>query len=74
MSAVNKLTTKKYRPSQNMDMFVAELEELAMRLEANGHGVLEKMRVINFLTSLSDISALSAVLPALRVIDNLSWT
>jgi Zinc knuckle len=32
------------------------------------------MRVVNFLNSLSEVSALSAVLSALRVIDNLSWT
>jgi hypothetical protein len=45
-----------------------------MRLEAIVHGVSKQMRVVNFLNSLSDVSALSAVLSALRVIDNLSWT
>jgi hypothetical protein len=74
MSAGNEFTTKKYRPCQHMEMFVAEFEGLAMRLEAIGHGVSEHMRVVNFLNSLSEVSALSAVLSALRVIDNLSWT
>jgi gag-polypeptide of LTR copia-type len=74
MSAVNKFTTKKYRPGQHMEMFVAEFEGLAMSLEAIGHGVSEQMRVVNFLNSLSEVSALSAVLSALRVIDSLSWT
>jgi hypothetical protein len=32
MSTVNEFTTKKYRPSQHMEMFVAEFEGLAMRL------------------------------------------
>jgi Zinc knuckle len=32
------------------------------------------MRVVNFLNSLSEVSALSAVFSALRVIDSLSWT
>jgi gag-polypeptide of LTR copia-type len=73
MSAVNEFTTKKYHPGQHMEMFFAELEGLAMRLEAIGHGVSEKMRVVNFLNSLSEVSALSAVLSALRVIDNLIW-
>jgi hypothetical protein len=41
MSAVNEFTTKKYRPDQHMEMFVAEFEGLAMRLEAIGHGVSE---------------------------------
>jgi Zinc knuckle len=45
-----------------------------MRLEEIGHGVSELMRVVNFLNSLSEVSALSAVLSALRFIDNLSWT
>jgi hypothetical protein len=57
-----------------MEMFVAEFEGLAMRLEAIGHGVSEQMRVVNFLNSLSEVSALSAVLSALRFIDNLSWS
>jgi hypothetical protein len=57
-----------------METFVAEFEELAMRLEAIGHGVLEKMRAVSFLNSLSEVSALSGVLSALRFIDNLSWT
>jgi gag-polypeptide of LTR copia-type/Zinc knuckle len=74
MSAVNEFTNKKYRPGQHMEMFVPEFEGLAMRLEAIGHGVSEQMRVVNFLNSLSDFSALFAVLSALRVIDNLSWT
>jgi hypothetical protein len=55
-------------------MFVAEFEGLAMRLEAIGHGVSVQMRVVNFLNSLSEVSALSAVLSAHRVTDNLSWT
>jgi gag-polypeptide of LTR copia-type/Zinc knuckle len=66
--------SKKYRPGQHMEMFVADFEGLAMRLEAIGHGVSEQMRVVNFLNSLSEVSALSAVLLVLRVIDNLSWT
>jgi gag-polypeptide of LTR copia-type len=74
MSAVNELTTKKKRPDQHMEMFIAEFEGLAMRLEAIGHGVSEQMRVVNFLNSLSEVLALSAVLSALRVIDNLGWT
>jgi gag-polypeptide of LTR copia-type len=74
MSAVNEFTTKKYRPDQHVEMFVAEFEGLAMRLGAIGHGVSEQMRVVNFLNSLSEVSALSAILSALRVIDNLSWT
>jgi hypothetical protein len=45
-----------------------------MRLEAIGHGVSEQMRVVKFFNSLCEVSALSAVLSALRVIDNLSWT
>jgi hypothetical protein len=57
-----------------MAMFVAEVEGLAMRLEEIGHGVSEQMRVVNFLNSLSEVSDLSAVLSALRVIENLSWT
>jgi hypothetical protein len=32
-----------------------------MRLEVIGHGVSVQMRVVNFLNSLSEISALSAV-------------
>jgi hypothetical protein len=55
-------------------MFVTEFKGLAMRLEAIDHGVLEQVRVVNFLNSLSEVSALSSVLLALRVIDNLSWT
>jgi gag-polypeptide of LTR copia-type len=47
MSAVNEFTTKKYRPDQNLEMFVAEFEGLAMRLEAIGHDVSEQMRVVN---------------------------
>jgi hypothetical protein len=43
-----------------------------MWLEAIGHGVSEQMRAVNFLDSLSEVSALSAVLLALRVLDNLS--
>jgi hypothetical protein len=74
MSAVNEFTTKKYRPGQHMEMFVAEFEGLAMRLDAIGHGVSEQMRVVNFQNSLSEFSVLSADLSALRVIDNLSWT
>jgi hypothetical protein len=41
MSAVNEFTTKKYRPGRHMEMFVAEFEGLAMRLESIGHGVSE---------------------------------
>jgi hypothetical protein len=63
-----------HRPGQHMEMFVAEFEVMAMRLEAIGHGVLEQMRVVNFPNSLSEVWALSAVLSALRVIDNISWT
>jgi gag-polypeptide of LTR copia-type len=74
MSAVNEVITKKCRPGQHMEMFVAEFEGLAIRLEAIGHGVSKEMRVINFLNSLSEISALSADLSALRVIDNHSKT
>jgi gag-polypeptide of LTR copia-type len=64
MSAVNEFTTKKYRPGQHMELFVAELEGLAMQLEEIGHGVSEQMRIVNFLNSLSKVSALSAVLSA----------
>jgi gag-polypeptide of LTR copia-type len=74
MSAGNEFTTKKCRPGQHMKMLVAELEGLVMRLEAIDHGVSEQMRVVNFLNSLSEVSALSAVLSTLRVIDNLRWT
>jgi hypothetical protein len=38
MSAIDEFTTKN-RPGQHMEMFVTEFEELAMRLEAIGHGV-----------------------------------
>jgi gag-polypeptide of LTR copia-type len=68
MSAVNEFTTKKYRPGQRMEMFVAEFEGLAMRLEEIDHGVSEQMRVVNFPNSLSEVTALYAVLSALRVI------
>jgi gag-polypeptide of LTR copia-type len=61
VSAVNEYTPEKYRPGQHMEMFVAEFEGLAMRLKAIGHGVSEHMRVVNFLNSLSEVSALSAV-------------
>jgi Zinc knuckle len=74
MSAVNEFITKKHRPGQHMAMFVAEFEGLAMRLEAIGHGVSEQMRVVNFLNSLSEVSAVSVVLSALRVINNFCWT
>jgi gag-polypeptide of LTR copia-type len=74
ISAVNEFTSKKYRSGQHMKMFVAEFEQLAMRLEAIGHGVSEQMCVVNFLNSLFEVSALSAVLSELRVIHNLSWT
>jgi gag-polypeptide of LTR copia-type len=74
MSAVNEFTTKKYRPGQHIEIFVAEFEGLATRLEAIGHCVSEQMRVVKFLNSLSEVSALSAVFSALRVIDILSWT
>jgi gag-polypeptide of LTR copia-type/Zinc knuckle len=74
MSAVDDFTTKKYRRGQHMEIFVAEFEGLAKRLDSIGRGVSEQMRVVNFLDSLSEVSALSAVLKALRVIDNLSWT
>jgi hypothetical protein len=46
-SAVNEFTTKKYRPGQHMEMFVAEFKGLVMRLEEIGHGVSEQMRVVN---------------------------
>jgi hypothetical protein len=74
MSAVNEFTTTKYRPGQHMEMFGAEFEGLAMRLEAIGHGVSEQMRVVNSLNSLPEVSALYADLSALLVMDNLSWT
>jgi gag-polypeptide of LTR copia-type len=74
MSAVSEFTTKKYRFGQHMEMFAAEFEGLAMRLKEIGHGVSEQMRVVSFLNSLSEVSALSAVFSALRFIDNLSWT
>jgi gag-polypeptide of LTR copia-type len=73
LSADNEFTAKKYRPGQNMEMFVAEFEGMAMRLEAIGHDVSEQMRVVNFLNLLSEVSALSAVLSALRVIGKLNW-
>jgi hypothetical protein len=57
MSAVNEFTTKKYRSGPHVEMFVAEFEGLAMHLEAIGHGVSEQMRVVNFLNSLSEVSA-----------------
>jgi hypothetical protein len=72
-SAVNEFTTKKDRPGHHMEMFVAEFEGLARRLEAIDHEVSEQMRVVNFLNSLSEVSALFAVLLELRVID-LRWT
>jgi Zinc knuckle len=74
MSAVSEFTTKKYCPGQHMEMLVAEFEGLVMRLETIGHSVSEQMRVVNFLNSLTEVPALSAVLSALRVIDNLRWT
>jgi hypothetical protein len=60
MSAVNEFTTNKYSPGQHMEMFVADFEGLAMRLEAIGHEVSEQMRVVKFLNSLSEVSAISA--------------
>jgi hypothetical protein len=54
-------------------MFIAKFEGLSMRLNAIGHGVSEQMRVVTFLNSLSEVSALSAVLSALRASDELSW-
>jgi hypothetical protein len=45
-----------------------------MRLEAIGHAVSEQMRVVNFLNSLSEVSALSAVLSALRDLKILNCT
>jgi hypothetical protein len=74
MSAVNEFTIKKYRPDQHLEMFVAGFGGLTMRLEGIGHGVSEQMCVVNFLNSLSEISALSVVLSALRVIYNHSCT
>jgi gag-polypeptide of LTR copia-type len=73
MSAVNEFATKKYRPGQHMEMCIAEFEGLSMRLDAIGHGISEQMRVATFLDSLSEVSALSAVLSALRATDELSW-
>jgi hypothetical protein len=73
MSAVNEFATKKCRPGQHMEMFIAEFEDLSMRLDAIEHGVSEQMRVVTYLNSLSEISALSAVLSALRATDELSW-
>jgi gag-polypeptide of LTR copia-type len=73
MSAVNVFTTKKYRPGQQMEIFVAEFKVLAMRLEAIGHGVSEQMRVVNFSTRcLSCQPYLPSCRSALPVIDNLS--
>jgi gag-polypeptide of LTR copia-type len=73
MSAVNEFASKKYRPGQHMEMFIAEFEDFSMRLDAIGHGVSEQMRVVTFLNSLSEVSALSAVLSALRATNELSW-
>jgi gag-polypeptide of LTR copia-type len=73
MSAVNEFATKKYRPGQHMEIFIAEFEGLSMRLDAIGHRFSEQMRVVTFLNSLSEISTLSAVLSALRATDELSW-
>jgi gag-polypeptide of LTR copia-type len=73
MSAVNEFATKKYRPGQHMEMFIVEFEGLSMRQDAIVHGVSEQMRVVTFLNSLSEVSALSAVLSALRATDELSW-
>jgi hypothetical protein len=56
-----------------MKVFIAEFEILSMRLDAIGHGVSEQMRVVTFLNSLSEVSALSAVLSALRATHELSW-
>jgi hypothetical protein len=61
MSAVDEFTTK-YRPGQHLKVFVAEFEGLAVGPEAIGHGVTKQMRVVNFLNSLSEVSATSAVL------------
>jgi gag-polypeptide of LTR copia-type len=72
MSAVDEFATKKYRPGQHMEMFVAEFEVLSMRLDAIGHGFSEQMRVVTFLNSLSEVSALFAVLSAHRAADDLS--
>jgi hypothetical protein len=72
MSSVNECTTKKYRPSPHMEMFVAEFEKLAMWLEPIGHGVSEQMRVVNFFNSLSEVLVLTAVFSALRVVDNIA--
>jgi hypothetical protein len=74
ISAVNEFTTKKYRAGQHMEIFVAEFEGLAMRLEAIGHGFWEQLRVVNVPNSSAENSALSAVLSALRVKDKLSCT
>jgi gag-polypeptide of LTR copia-type/Zinc knuckle len=73
MPVVNEFATKKYRPGQHMEMFIAEFEDLTMRLDAIGHGVSEQMRFVTFLNSLSEVSALYAVLSALRATDDLSW-
>jgi gag-polypeptide of LTR copia-type/GAG-pre-integrase domain len=73
MSAVNEFATKKYRPGQYMEMFIAEFEDLSMRVYAIGHDISVPMRVVTFLNSLSEVSALSAVLSALRATDELSW-
>jgi hypothetical protein len=39
MSAVNEFATKKYRPGQHMEIFIAKFEGLFMRLDAIVHGV-----------------------------------
>jgi hypothetical protein len=56
MSAVNESITRKYHRGQYTEMFAAEFEGLAMRLDVTCHGVSEKMRVVNFLNSLSEVS------------------
>jgi gag-polypeptide of LTR copia-type len=73
MFPINEFTTEKYRPGQHMEMFVAEFEGLAMRLDAIGHGVSEQVRVVKYLNSLSEVSALSAVLWAIRITDKPIW-
>jgi hypothetical protein len=47
MSAVNEFTTKKYRPGQHMEMFVAEFEGLAMCSAARTNVVFTNSYVDN---------------------------
>jgi hypothetical protein len=57
-----------------MDMYVAEFESLSMRMEAGGHPVSEALLVANFISNLSNVTVLRAVLSALRATEDLTWT